>query len=129
MTLVEAFVPDSHNGCPLQLDQFLCGHGQVIPYGQATETIVFGACGAEPECDVRTINLAGGSLTLEETLSNAICPGACQPNPSEPFSGTLTDVVAGGTGDFSGASGNLSGEVRSAGGVAVIKLSGTITLP
>ena len=127
MTLVEAIV-QSHSGCPLQLDHFLCGHGQVIPYGQATETIVFGGgCGGG--CDLRTITLAGGSLTLEETFSNPICPGACQPNPSAPFSGTLTDVVAGGTGEFSGAGGNFSGEVTTAGAVAVIKLSGTITLP
>jgi hypothetical protein len=128
MTLVEAIVPESNSGCPLQLGHFLCGHGQVIPYGQATETIAFGGgCGGG--CDLRTITLAGGSLTLEETFSNPICPGACQPNPSAPFSGTLTDVVAGGTGEFSGAGGNFSGEVTTAGAVAVIKLSGTITLP
>jgi hypothetical protein len=127
MTLVEATVPDSHSGC-FVLDHLLCGHGQVIPYGQATETIVFGGgCGGS--CDLRTITLAGGSITLEETSSNFICPGACQPNPSEPFSGTLTDIVAGGTGEFSGASGNLGGSVTAAGRVAVIKLSGTIMLP
>ena len=127
MTLAEAFVPDTSNGCFVP-EHRLCGHGQVIPYGQATETIVFGGgCGGS--CDLRTITLAGGSITLQETLSNATCHGACQPNPSFPFSGTLTDVVAGGTGQFSGASGNLSGSVTSAGHVAVIKLSGAITLP
>ena len=126
MTLVEAIVPDFHSGCFVP-EARLCGHGQVIPYGQATETIVFGGgCGGS--CDLRTITLAGGSITLQETLSNVICPGACQPNPSFPFSGTLTDVVAGGTGEFSGASGNLSGSVTTAGAVAVIHLSGTITL-
>ena len=126
-TLVEAVVPDIHSGC-FVLEHRLCGHGQVIPYGQATETIVFGGgCGGG--CDLRTITLAGGSITLEETLSNVICPGACQPNPSEPFSGTLTDVVVGGTGEFSDANGNLSGSVTTAGHVAVIKLYGTITLP
>ncbi len=128
MTLVEAFVPDLNSGCAVLPGGRLCGHGQVIPYGQATETIVFGGgCGGS--CDLRTITLAGGSITLEETLSNVICRGACQPNPSFPFSGTLTDVVAGGTGQFSGASGNLSGSVTTAGKVAVIKLSGAITLP
>jgi hypothetical protein len=128
MTLVEAFVPDLSSGCAVLPEGGLCGHGQVIPYGQATETIVFGGgCGGG--CDLRTITLAGGSITLEETLSNVICPGACQPNPSDPFSGTLTDVVAGGTGQFSGASGNLSGSVTTAGKVAVIKLSGAITRP
>jgi hypothetical protein len=128
MTFVEAMVPDIHSGCAVFPEHRLCGHGQVIPYGQATETILFGgACGGS--CDLRTITLAGGSLTLDETLSNVVCPGACQPNPSDPFSGTLTDVVVGGTGEFSGASGNLSGSVTTAGHVAVIKLSGTITLP
>jgi hypothetical protein len=127
MTLVEATVPDSHSGC-FVLDHLLCGHGQVIPYGQATEMIVFGGgCGGS--CDLRTITLAAGSITFEETSSNFICPGACQPNPSGPFSGTLTDIVAGGTGEFSGASGNVSGSVTAAGHVAAIKLSGTITLP
>jgi len=127
ITLVEAIVPDIHSGCFVP-EARLCGHGQVIPYGQATETIVFGGgCGGS--CDLRTITLAGGSITLEETLSNVICPGACQPNPSEPFSGMLTDVVASGTGQFAGASGNLSGSVTHAGAVAVIHLSGTITLP
>jgi len=127
MTLIEPIVPDIHSGCGV-LDVRLCGHGQVIPYGQATETIVFGGgCGGS--CDLRTITLAGGSITLNETFSNPDCPGACRPNPAGVFSGTLTDVVAGGTGQFSGASGNLSGSVNTAGPEAVIKLSGTITLP
>ncbi len=126
MTFSEPGVPFANSGCPQESS---CGHGQVIPFGQATETIVFGACGTEPQCDVRTINLAGGMIFIHEFFSNGTCPGACQPIPSQPFSGTLTDVVAGGTGEFSGASGNLSGSVRAAGGhVAVIKLSGTITL-
>ncbi len=124
MTLVEAIVPDTHSGCFVP-EARLCGHGQVIPYGQATETIVFGG----GSCDLRTITLAGGSITLEETLSNVICPGACQPNPSEPFSGTLTDVVASGTGQFAGVSGNLSGSVTTAGAVAVIVPERWITLP
>jgi hypothetical protein len=128
MTLVEAFVPDINSGCTVLAEGGLCGHGQVIPYGQATETIVFGGgCGGS--CDLRTITLPGGSLTLEETLGNPVCPGACPPNPSEPLLGTLTDVVAGGTGRFAGASGNLSGSVTAAGAEAVIKLSGTITVP
>jgi hypothetical protein len=128
MTFAEAMVPDIHSGCAVFPEHRLCGHGQVIPYGQATETILFGgACGGG--CDLRTITLAGGSIALDEALSNVVCPGACQPNPSGPFSGTLTDVVVGGTGEFSGANGNLSGSVTTAGHVAVIKLSGTITLP
>src|SRR6266581_8191606 len=50
-----------------------CGTGEVIPLGRAAETLQFGAgCGGR--CDLRTITLTGGSLTLEETASNATCP-------------------------------------------------------
>ena len=77
MTLVEAVVPDIHSGCFVPEGR-LCGHGQVIPYGQATETIVFGGgCGGG--CDLRTITPAGGSITLEETLSNVICRARASP--------------------------------------------------
>jgi hypothetical protein len=126
MTFTEPIVPAGHSGCPLETTS--CGHGDVIPYGQATETIVFGgACSGS--CDLRTINLAGGTIYIDEVFSNPTCPGACRPNPARPFGGTLTDVIVGGTGNFTGASGNLSGSVSVAGGGAVIKLSGTITLP
>jgi hypothetical protein len=97
----------------------------VIPLGHATETIEFSAaCGGA--CDLRTINLAGGSIISEETFSNPNCPGACQPNFAEPISGTLTDTVVGGTGIFTGATGTLTGTVRAAGLQSQIKLSGTI---
>jgi len=33
-------------------------------------------------------------------MSNVSWAGACPPNPGKPFSGTLTDVVAGGTAQF-----------------------------
>jgi hypothetical protein len=126
MTFNEPIVPDVHSGCAVFPDGF-CGSGQVIPLGHATETILFGgACGGN--CDFRTINLAGGSIFIDEFFSNPTCPGVCQPNPAEPSSGTLTDVIVGGTGKFTGASGNLSGSVTAAGLVSVIKLSGTITL-
>ena len=128
MTFTEPLLPDFHSGCVTFPETQRCGHGQVIPYGQATEIIMFGgACGGS--CDLRTITLAGGSVTLDETLNNLVCPGACTPNPGDPFSGTFTDVVIGGTGEFSGASGHLSGSVIHGGGAAVVKISGTITLP
>jgi hypothetical protein len=126
MTFNEPIVPDIHSGCPVFPEGF-CGSGQVIPLGHATETIAFGSgCGGN--CDFRTINLSGGSIFINEFFSNPTCPGACQPNPAAPGSGTLTDVIVGGTGSFTGASGNLSGSVTAAGLVSVIKLSGTITL-
>jgi hypothetical protein len=132
MTFNEPGVPSVTSGCPQGISS--CGHGQVIPFGQATEGIVFFACGTEPECDVRTINLAGGKIFIHEFGSNPTCPGACQPNPALPGGGTVTDQIVGGTGEFANATGNLSGSVTVAGivikpaGVAVIKLSGTITL-
>jgi len=47
---------DFQTGCAVFPDGF-CGRGEVIPFGQATETIVFGAaCGGS--CDLRTITLA-----------------------------------------------------------------------
>src|SRR5215472_4718162 len=132
MTFTEPLVPAANSGCNLQTGS--CGHGQVIPFGQATEMIVFFACGTQPECDVRTINLAGGMIFIHEFPSNFTCRGACQPNPSQPGVFTLTDTIVGGTGTFANATGNLSGSgtlgggVGTKGGGTMIKLSGTITL-
>ena len=126
MTFTEAQVPSVMSGCIPGVSS--CGHGQVKPFGQATEMIVFFTCGTEPECDVRTINLAGGTIFIHEFASNPTCPGACQPNPAFPFSGTLTDTIVGGTKTFANASGTLTGSVTAAGPAAMIKLSGTITL-
>lgn len=125
MTFTEPIVPAFKSGtCPVVPEGF-CGSGEVIPLGHATEMIAFGAgCGGA--CDLRTINLAGGSIFIEENFSNEACPGVCQPNPAEPSSGTLADAVIGGTGIFSGATGSLSGTVRAAGLQSQIKLSGTL---
>ena len=128
MTFTEPVIPAFKSGdCAVLFQDGFCGQGQVIPFGQATETIEFeAACGGA--CDFRTINLAEGSIFIEETFSDGECPGACQPNRAEPSSGTLTDVIVGGTGIFEGATGTLTGTVRAAGPQSQIKLSGTITL-
>ena len=124
MTFTEPIVQNNETGCPV-LPNGGCGNGVVVPFGHATETIVGGgACGGT--CDFRTVNFASGSIYLDEVFSNGNCPGSCYPNPAEPSSGTLTDVVVGGTGTFAGATGTLSGSVRVAAGNATIKLSGTI---
>jgi hypothetical protein len=129
MTFAEPIHPTAST-CPGFPDAS-CGRGEVIPLGQATDTVQFGAgCGGT--CDLRTIYLAEGSLTLEETISNASCPGVCQPSPVERGHGTLTDVVIGGTGLYQDATGTLMGTVRLAGhnlrpaGTSMVKLSGTI---
>jgi hypothetical protein len=110
-----------------------CGSGQVKPLGQATEIVVFGA-GCVGNCDLRTITLAGGSILAEETASGGTCPAGdvCRPGPLELGSGSLTDVLVGGTGVYEGASGTLTGTVKLAGsngypaGTSIVKLSGTI---
>lgn len=126
MTFTEPIVPGIVKGCSVAPDGF-CGSGQVIPLGRATETIAFGGgCGGS--CDLRTIYLKSGTIVLDETFSDGSCPGACQPNPAEPDSGLLNDVIVGGTGAFEGASGTLSGSVNAAGPQSTIKLTGTIVL-
>jgi hypothetical protein len=126
MTLVEAVAPGASAGCAVLANGTgLCGQGEVIPYGQATEIVLFSGCG--DNCFVHTITLAGGSITFTTKQSSPDCPGVCQSNPGRPFSAALTSVVVGGTGQFTGAGGNLTGSVTHAGAVAVVKLSGTIT--
>jgi hypothetical protein len=126
MTFTEPVIPAIKSSDCAVFPEGFCGQGQVIPFGQATETIEFGACGEG--CDFRTINLAEGSIFIEETFSDPGCPGSCQPNRAEPSSGTLTDVIVGGTGIFEGGTGTLVGTVRAAGPESQIKLSGAITL-
>jgi len=129
MSFTEPIVQDVNSGCPaLGLPEGgFCGNGIVVPYGHATEMITFGAaCGGV--CDLRTVNVASGSIVLDETFSTPQCPGVCQPNRAEPDSGSLTDVIVGGTGIFHGATGTLTGTVTAAGGQSHVQLSGTITL-
>ena len=126
MTFAEPIVPGLVKGCSAGPDGF-CGSGQVIPFGRATETIEFNA-GCSGGCDLRTIHLASGTLSIDETFSDPTCPGSCQPNPAEPDSGLLTDVIVGGTGAFAGASGTLTGSVTAAGPQSTVRLAGTILL-
>jgi len=130
MTFSEPILEDIQSGCPaLALPNGgFCGNGIVVPFGHATEMIAFsGGCGGS--CDLRTVTLGGGSITIDEFFSSPSCPGVCQPNPAAPFAGTLNDLIVGGTGKFAGASGNVSGTVKADGPQSLIQLSGTITLP
>jgi hypothetical protein len=99
----------------------------VIPFGHVVETIRFAACGGD--CDLRTINLPGGSIVSNEIFSDPGCPGVCgSRGHGQPASGTVEDVIVGGTGIFAGASGSFGGSVHAAGIAGVAQLSGTITL-
>lgn len=108
-----------------------CGSGEVNGLGQAQDVIVFGGgCGGA--CDVRTLTFADGStIVMEETDSNPQTPGnstEAQPVNSygSPITFDLTDTIVGGTGRFAGASGTAGGQLKIAGGTAIISLSGTV---
>jgi hypothetical protein len=110
-----------------------CGSGEVTGLGQAQDVIVFGGgCGGT--CDLRTLTFADGStIVMEESASNFQTPGNSGNAPGQaigygnPFSLDLSDTIVGGTGRFAGASGSASGQVKVAGGTAIIELSGTVT--
>jgi hypothetical protein len=125
MTFNESKQFDFVSGCEVFLArQGLCGSGVAVPYGHATETIVFGGCGFGPvRCDLRTVTVAGGSIFLDESAGNFTCEnaraGACV--------APLDDIVAGGTGAFVGATGSLSGTVTGTGPQSQIKLQGAIS--
>ena len=131
MSFTEPHNPAIQSECPARgsANFGLCGNGSFLPYGHATEMIVFGTgCGGT--CDVRTVTVTSGSIVMDEQFSNPQCPGGCKHlGLGRPNSGTLTDVIVSGTGIFAGASGNLSGTVKEAGMHSQIKLSGSITLP
>jgi hypothetical protein len=127
MTLAEPIHPQL--SCPGFPDHAACGRGEVIPFGQASETIVF-----PPGCDncgVRTITLGSGSLILDEDGTSSL-----DTSPGQSFlelaRTNVTDVVVGGTGIFEGATGTLTGTVSAEfsnvlpAGTVIIKLSGTI---
>ena len=131
MTFTEP-VMDKH--CPLENvgggpGQGFCGSGEVIPLGHASETIEF-AAGCGGACDRRTINLPDGSIFTEETFTFISGHGTGEDHQGKPstFSGTLADIIIGGTGMFEGATGFLNGTVRVAGKANQVKLSGTIVL-
>lgn len=128
-TFAEALVPALHTGCLPAPSFGVCGTGEVIPFGQAKDSVVFGgACGGN--CDLRTINLVDGSIYADEYFSNPACPGVCAGRgpTGGPAFGDLTDVIVGGTGMFAGAAGTLTGSVTGAGLTGVAKLAGTINL-
>jgi hypothetical protein len=104
-----------------------CGSGEVLPFGHATDEVNIGVCG--DTCNIREIDLAQGSIILQETVTNFSCPGVCGSRSfGPPGTISLADVVIGGTGIFAGATGALTGTVGVAGWHGVVTLTGTTTL-
>lgn len=127
MTFAEPIMPGIVQGCPISPMDGLCGSGEVIPFGHATDTVVFGA-GTCAGCDARTIELPQGTLYLDELFSNPTCPVCGIPGRGQPAAGTVTDTIVGGTAIFTNAIGTLNGSVHAGGTAGISKFSGTITL-
>jgi hypothetical protein len=96
MTLAEPIQPGIVQGCPISPMDGLCGSGEVIPFGPATDTVIFGA-GIWQGCDQRTINLPEGSLIFDELFSNPTCPVCGIPGREQPAAGAVVDTVVSGT--------------------------------
>jgi hypothetical protein len=104
-----------------------CGSGEVLPFGHATEEVNIGVCG--DTCNIREIDLIQGSIVLQETVTDFSCPGVCGSHTfSPPGTISIADVVIGGTGIFSGATGSLDGTVGVGGWHGVVALTGTIII-
>jgi hypothetical protein len=79
ITLNEPKQFDLVSGCAVFLArEGLCGRGVAVPYGHATETIVFGGCGfgGPVRCDLRIVTVASGSIFLDgsQATSHATTP-------------------------------------------------------
>jgi hypothetical protein len=111
---------------------FSCGHGAVNGL-QVTEGVQ-----ALADFDLRTLFFSDGStVTLKEfaRFDELVKPGnsggtpACCGNQSygNPIEVPLEEEIVGGTGAFEGITGTVSGTLSIAGGVAIVRLSGTVT--
>jgi hypothetical protein len=131
-TFPERFGGPQHSPFTCPDPPSLCSQGEVVGLGHATEIIRFNECGAN--CNLRTLTFANGStLVLQESTGPGVPPddgNSFNPNSyGNPTFFTLAGAVRGdlSTGDFAGATGSYSGNVVVAGGVAVVRLSGSIT--
>ena len=114
-----------------------CGSATISGLGHAAgNLIVFNACGLG--CHLRTITFADGSTLVirEVPVGGFSSPGNSGSSgyigfgfPGNPQFQEITQEIVGGAGRFAGASGSGAGRVKVAGGTAIIKTSGTITLP
>jgi hypothetical protein len=114
-----------------------CGTATVRQFGHGSTEVVFDACG--PGCQTRVVTFDDGSTLLiieEGSLADFQSRGAAGTHgyigfglPGNPQFLDITQTIISGTGRLSGATGSATGQVKVAGGVAVISVSGTITLP
>jgi hypothetical protein len=114
-----------------------CGTATVRQLGHGTTEVVFGACG--PGCQTRLVTFDDGStlwIIEEGDLADFHSRGAAGDHgyigfglPGNPQFLEITQTIIGGTGRLGGATGSATGTVKVAGGVAIISVSGTITLP
>jgi len=114
-----------------------CGTATVRQLGHGSTVVVFGACG--PACQTREVTFDDGStlqIIEEGDLADFYSPGAAGDHgyigfglPGNPQFLAITQTIIGGTGRLAGATGTATGTVKVAGGVAIISVSGTITLP
>ena len=114
-----------------------CGTANLGNLGHGSTVVQFNGCGVG--CQIRTISFDDGSeLVIHEfgNLADFESPGSSGHHgyiglglPGNPQFLSITQTIASGTGRFAGASGSGSGSVKVAGGVAIIKAAGTISLP
>jgi hypothetical protein len=117
-----------------------CGSASISGIGQSDDQVVtFNACGLG--CHIRTVTFGDGSTLVIQIVDQPgpfafTSPGNSGSNgyngvglPGNPNFLDFTETILGGTGRFAGASGSGTGTVKVAGGVAIGKSSGTITLP
>src|SRR5260370_8534592 len=84
----------------------------VMPFGKATDALVFGPGGNPVQCvAVKTFYLAGGTLSFNETVdpNGFSCTDRGSGQACGLFNGHVSDVLASGTGAFAGATGSLVG--------------------
>ena len=135
-TFIEAYGGPNHSSSTCAPGTS-CGTATVRQLGHGSTEVVFGACG--PGCQTRLVTFDDGStlfIVEEGDLADFASPGASGQHgyigfglPGNPQFLEITQTIIGGTGRLSGAIGSATGTVKVAGGVAVITVSGTITLP
>ncbi len=113
-----------------------CGTANVSQLGHGSSIVYFFACGVG--CQVRVVTLPDGQIVMNEygDLAGFTSPGNSGDHgyngfgqPGNPQFLDVTQTIVGGNGRYANASGSGAGTVKIAGGVAIITMTGTISLP